>query len=730
MPNDSNNPGTDPKSLDELTLDDFLAPDFPGQAPPPSRAEATLQSRAGLEPPSQSSSTTSDKLRALPPEAVEIDISALNEALEQNDLTPRGLLKPSLKNEPEELTVRSRTGGHHLAEPVPELESRRFSFSEIKDPTSVTADIPGLPQIEPARAIPGGPTSEFTADELPSLEAALAGIEVFESKGTEKAGSEEIILEAAALTATDIDPLSSPEVLSEAAALLAKTPPGASGFSESLDDITADFPAPFSLTKDEQDGKDDGTRDRLRKLDLSQLVSDLEQWGLYGKPAETVALQLEKTRRLAKEIEALLNTLAKHPHSLPLNGGWSTRSLKQELAVLSICKEAPLDYLDWREAKFATPQMIALMAKARREYTQLKLSFQKISQLFVMNPMPTLENVKFILEVLREGEGWAQTVKPRYRQMKTMVKEIHLNPTAALEDCAEDLMLLEKFLEGHASFSNAKEYREAFGELFKGASNLAVLVLLADWYERGLRHLTDAELTLNDFNLSLVTEEKIAELAALHEAFSSSANKLELAINQIEASPFVVSTFHKTEDWSERLRLIRESIDKIEATVARVGLPPPPLSVSTQRNNKTGTDLEFTPTPVPAKSANPTSASPSKPPPKTTVPVPEPPASELTSGGSLVLPAATLKELEALAAQDPNTFESGRPTAVTDVNVPLPAGDDGEIELKEGERLALTGVMKRPTWEGWDDLQNMLNASEDPKKLGEADSLPPKNPKQ
>ncbi|UXI66156.1 DUF4011 domain-containing protein [Tahibacter amnicola] len=201
----------------------------------------------------------------------------------------------------------------------------------------------------------------------------------------------------------------------------------------------------------------------------------------------------------------------------------SATSVAEIAAVASIARSAPRELLEFRRHGYGHARIGVLIARVRSAIAEDKADGDALQALFHLDALPNAKAVKAAVSALRRDGGLFSFLDHERRAANRLYASICRQKRKSTRiQRAEELAKLATWMERRSAFEASQEFKDAFGGLFRGFNTIADdIACLDQWYRASRDALLGHPGLVDRFNLTMIAEERLAELAVKADSVQS-----------------------------------------------------------------------------------------------------------------------------------------------------------------------------------------------------------------
>lgn len=249
-------------------------------------------------------------------------------------------------------------------------------------------------------------------------------------------------------------------------------------------------------------------------------------------------------------------------------------ALKALGVLSSVCSTAPIELLEYRSARFGTARATELIDKVRSSLQVLKNEQARFEQVFYLDALPAVEQIKASALTLRRDEGLFLFFDGNWRSARQFhVRLSREKRKLTSRQRAEELSGLAAWIEARQAFVEAEELKTTFGALFRGLdTDPEPLTRLNLWYRDSQALLVQRPGLIDQIDLSALSASRVIELAAKRDEVVSDVDvvlrldpSLRSVIKETDLAPFLVA---RRRSWDEALEVLQGLIRSLETVLS------------------------------------------------------------------------------------------------------------------------------------------------------------------
>lgn len=251
----------------------------------------------------------------------------------------------------------------------------------------------------------------------------------------------------------------------------------------------------------------------------------------------------------------------------------ATERAVAEVAVLAaVASAAPVDLLEYRRPTFGHARTSELIAKARSALAAEREGGERLGGIFYLDALPPVGEIKSAVAALRAKEGFLAVFDGAWRRGRRLHAGLSKEKRkVSARRRSEELSALAAWMDARDAFASDVECAECFGPLFRGLdTDLERIAGLNDWYLASRATVAGCPGLAEAFDLTSVSAERLAELAAKADGVAADAGRLagvEKAVREMLGADVAGFREARARGWGAALQSLGRAAESI-ATVA------------------------------------------------------------------------------------------------------------------------------------------------------------------
>ncbi len=246
------------------------------------------------------------------------------------------------------------------------------------------------------------------------------------------------------------------------------------------------------------------------------------------------------------------------------------RSIAELAAVAAVCASAPADLLEYRRPTFGHAMTAELIGEAKSALAAEREGLERFAGLFYLDTLPPVADIRSSAAALRRKDGFFAFFDSEWRRARRLHAGMSREKRKlTAKQRAEELAALAAWIGARDAFVANAEFRECFGGLFRGLeTDPGRMETLNDWYLSSRATIAECPGLAEQFDLTAVPAERIAELSAKAAAISADAGRLagaETAVRGIFGADVAGFRETKSRGWGAALETLRRAAGSIGA---------------------------------------------------------------------------------------------------------------------------------------------------------------------
>ena len=255
----------------------------------------------------------------------------------------------------------------------------------------------------------------------------------------------------------------------------------------------------------------------------------------------------QKLRELHFRIASALDGIGSYAQRLGLPFDGTEKSISQMATLSQIASTAPLDLLEFRRLSFDFPQFPELLKAAEDAYTSEKVQQECLVQKFYLDTLPSVDELKTAIRAFRRGDSIFNIFKGEWRAAKKLFRNIcRMKTKYKAAECEVLVSSIVSWIEHRASFIGNNEFKDIFGQLFKGVdTDFSKIRSLYTWYTESHAEMMKHPGLIESVDLSTMESRKINQIAALNPKMQIVFSEFETCASEVKQ--LLSSTFNQIE---------------------------------------------------------------------------------------------------------------------------------------------------------------------------------------
>jgi transcription elongation GreA/GreB family factor/tetratricopeptide (TPR) repeat protein len=286
----------------------------------------------------------------------------------------------------------------------------------------------------------------------------------------------------------------------------------------------------------------------------------------------------QKLRELHIRIASALDEIGSYTQRLGLPFDGTEKSLSQMATLSQIAFSAPSDLLDFRRPSFASTIFPELLKAAEDAYTSEKVQQECLVQKFYLDTLPGIDELKAAIRAFRRGDSLFNIFKGEWRAAKKLFSDICRTKTKyKAAECEILISSIVSWIENRASFIGNNEFKDVFGQLFKGVdTDFSKIRSLYTWYTESYIEMMKHPGLIESVDLSKMESRKINQIAALNPKMQIVFSEFEACTSEVKQH--LSSTFNQIElplshsvwaEYNQKVLRIAEKLKSISNFLGR-----------------------------------------------------------------------------------------------------------------------------------------------------------------
>ncbi|MES2207438.1 MAG: DUF4011 domain-containing protein [Pseudomonadota bacterium] len=279
-------------------------------------------------------------------------------------------------------------------------------------------------------------------------------------------------------------------------------------------------------------------------------------------PLGVLIKRYENEEELISTIKRALQTLKQCITECGESFASDVLSLSRMVTLTEIASIAPIALLSYRKKTFEDSRFGEIFQHAKADYEKDQQEYAQLSQLFFLDALPTIEDIKRAVRIFRRGDALLNCLKADWRWAKKIYKEMS-QPNGAgrlhsAQERANACLRLVAWHEHRTGFTHSDEYKTYLGALFKGVeTDFEKIETLYQWYQISLSRLALRAQWSESISLSELDERKIKVLAAQANTLMNAWESLQSAWGQLSKATLKDGITLETHDWNNTLESLQ-----------------------------------------------------------------------------------------------------------------------------------------------------------------------------
>jgi len=280
------------------------------------------------------------------------------------------------------------------------------------------------------------------------------------------------------------------------------------------------------------------------------IVAKAQKAAEYLSPEITIA-ELnncnQKLRELHFRIASALDEIGSYAQRLGLPFDGTEKSISQMATLSQIASTAPLDLLEFRRPSFDFPLFPEFLKAAEDAYTSEKVQQEFLVQKFYLDTLPSVNELKTAIRAFRRGDSIFNIFKVEWRAAKKLFRNICRTKTKYKAAEYEVLVSnIVSWIEHRTSFIDNNEFKDIFGQLFKGVdTDFSKIRSLYAWYRESHAEITKHPGLIESIDLSTMESRKINQMTALNPKMQIVFSEFKTCASEVKQ--LLSSTFNQIE---------------------------------------------------------------------------------------------------------------------------------------------------------------------------------------
>ena len=266
-------------------------------------------------------------------------------------------------------------------------------------------------------------------------------------------------------------------------------------------------------------------------LDSSRIkyLIDIAKNPHSSRSLKAINLLIEKTQSEIIECKSSFYEFKRIALEVHRDFPFTYQGSQELISLTTIAKSAPADLLPYRNKSLSSEKAKILIKQLEQEIRSHNEIKNEVDQLFFIDALPDLKNIKNAINFLRAKDGFFASFDSDWRRSRN----IHISLSKKVKSLtakqrAEELSKLVKFIEFEDKFIHNTEFIDIFGGLFKGInSNTEDIKRILQWYQTLNIELIKSPWISRNIDFNLISEEKIYNLAISYESNILNSNILK-----------------------------------------------------------------------------------------------------------------------------------------------------------------------------------------------------------
>jgi transcription elongation GreA/GreB family factor len=248
------------------------------------------------------------------------------------------------------------------------------------------------------------------------------------------------------------------------------------------------------------------------------------------------------------------------------------RAVAEVAAIAAIAAAAPAELIEYRRPTFGHARTSELIAKALTALASEREGRERLGGIFYLDALPPVAEIKSAFAALRAKDGFLALFDGAWRRARRLHAELSKEKrNVSARQRAKELSALAAWMDARNAFKADAEYRECFGALFRGLeTDPERIARINDWYLLSRATMAMCPGLAEGFDLTNVSAERLAELAARADGVASDAGRLagaEATVREMLGTDLAGFREVSAKGWDATLGSLRHSAESI-ATVA------------------------------------------------------------------------------------------------------------------------------------------------------------------